>query len=152
MDPVLNYTEDSGLIPLIPEDVLDEFFFANRGEDTGFSVRLHIVTGSNDDPGRLLLPEGDYPTITTSGNNSSTIIAQSASNAPVNVIDFTAVFRTVQISFTDQAPRRYAYTCNYINILMFFCMLAVYVWIHMKVVWSYSLRHKILSLVILREV
>jgi len=110
-DPVLNYTEDSGLISLIPEDIQNEFFFANRGMDSGFSVRLRIITGSNDDPGTLVLPKDIYtlyPSIRITGSNTSTIFVQSAvefDNAPVN--NFTEVFRRVQISFADQAPRRY---------------------------------------------
>ena len=110
MDPFLNYTEDSGLISLIPEDIQNEFFFASRGVDTGYSVRLRIVTGSNNDSGKLVLTESfDVLTdgISITGNDTSAIFVQSTAmfdNAPVT--DFTTVFATVQLSFKDQAPRR----------------------------------------------
>jgi len=136
---VLNYTEDSGLMSLIPEDVQDEFSFANRGVDTGYSVRLSIVRDSNDDPGRLVITESveTLPdSIGVSGNNTSTIFVQSTAafeNAPV--ADFTNVFSTVQISFADQAPMRYihVYIVAYYN-KMFVDLLGVQESLHMMVV------------------
>jgi len=104
---VLNYIEDSEFISLIPEDILGEFSFANRGEDTGYSVRLTIVTESN---GTLLIPESfnALMDIVTINNNDTSEIFVVANMMLVNpsVDNFTSIFRTAQISFQDQAPRR----------------------------------------------
>ena len=114
-DPVLNYTEDSGPISLIPEELQNNFFFtANNGFNTGYRVTLTIVNGSNNDTGQLILPnEFSRPTdVTISGENTSQITVEYAfsrlpSNPIVPIESFTAIFRAVQILFNDQAPRRY---------------------------------------------
>lgn len=113
MDPVLNYTEDTGPILLIPESIRNEFFFNDTGGfSTGYRVTLTILTGSNDDSGRLILPSGFTAAgVTISGENTSEIIVEyefsPLTNRIVPLESFNEVFRTVQILFSDDTPRRY---------------------------------------------
>ena len=107
---MLNYTEDSGPISLIPVDLQSGFSFNFAGDsmyNTGFSVTLSILNGSNNDPGQLILPNGFDVTIM--GEDSSRITVEYSrmfsDNVPLE--HFTAVFRNVSILFNDQAPRRY---------------------------------------------
>lgn len=110
MDPVLNYTEDSGLVSLIPETLQGGFFFtATEGFNIGYRVTLSII---DDVLGELVLPNGfSQPDVTITGQNtsrltvSSMFLPNSSDSVPVN--SFTAVFRAVKILFRDQAPRRY---------------------------------------------
>jgi len=112
MDPILNYTEDSGPILLIPESLQNQFSFTGgEGFNVGYHVTLTIVMGSNDDPGQLILPNSfSAPSdVSISGVNSSEITvdfsAMFSNSVPLD--NFTAIFRAVQILFVDQAPRRY---------------------------------------------
>ena len=108
-DPVLNYTEDSGPIQLIPEDLQDDFSFTlDDGLNTGYRVTLTIINASNT--GRLLLPDNfTTPGVSISGNNTSQITVEYlpafSFTAPVG--SFIDTFRAVRIIFGDQAPRRY---------------------------------------------
>lgn len=110
---MLNYTEDSGPVSLIPKDLQSEFFFDFSSDsmyNTGFSVTLNILNGSNNDPGQLILPNGfSAVNVTIRGENSSRITVEYSrmfSNY-VPLKSFAAVFRNVSILFNDQAPRRY---------------------------------------------
>lgn len=112
MNRVLNYTEDSGPILLIPENLQSGFFFTGgEGSNVGYRVTLTIVTGSNDDPGQLILPN-DFSApsnVSVRGVNSSEIIVEFSTmfSNYIPLDSFTAVFRAVRILFIDQAPRRY---------------------------------------------
>ena len=120
MDPVLNYTEDTGPTLLIPESIHNEFFFnVTPGFNTGYRVTLTIVTGSNDDSGQLILPNGFSASgVTISGGNTSEITVEYVfspstnrtvpMNRTVPLESFNEVFRAVQILFSDNAPRRYS--------------------------------------------
>lgn len=110
----MNYTEDSGPILLIPEELQNNFFFnVGGGFNTGYRVTLTIVNGSNDDTGQLILPYGfSRPTdVTISGENTTQMTVEyefsPLSNPEVPIDSFNAIFRAVQIFFSDQAPRRY---------------------------------------------
>ena len=112
---MLNYTEDSGPILLIPEELQNNFFFNVTDElNTGYRVTLTIVNGSDDDGGQLILPNGFSPPtdVTINGENTSQLTVEYGfsslpSNPIVAIEGFTAIFRAVQILFNDQAPRRY---------------------------------------------
>ena len=114
-DPVLNYTEDSDPILLIPESLQNEFSFMEDAEvDLGYRVTLTIVTGSNDDEGRLILPSDiSASDVNINGANTSQITVEHSygrfNTDPTPLDSFNAVFKAVQISFTDSTPRRY--TC-----------------------------------------
>ena len=110
----MNYTEDSGPISLIPEELQNNFFFTfSGGFNTGYRVTLTIVNGSNNDAGQLILPNGfsGPNNVTISGENTPQITVKyefsPLSNSSVPVESFNAIFRAVQILFNDQAPRRY---------------------------------------------
>ena len=112
MDPVLNYTEDTGPTLLIPESIHNEFFFnVTPGFNTGYRVTLTIVTGSNNDSGQLILPNGfTTSSVTISGGNTSQIIVEYSPLSFSRIVpleSFNEVFRAVQIQFKDNAPRRY---------------------------------------------
>ena len=84
--------------------------------DSGYRVTLTIVTGSNDDVGRLILPSdisASASDVTISGANTSQITVEHSygrlNTDPTPLDSFNAVFRAVQISFNDSTPRRY--TC-----------------------------------------
>lgn len=115
-DPVLNYTEDSGPILLIPESLQNDFYFMEEVDIDfgGYRVTLTIVAGSNDDEGQLILPS-DFSAsdVTISGANTSQITVEHPFD-PLNIVptpldSFNAVFRAVQISFNDNTPRRYTF-------------------------------------------
>lgn len=116
MDPVLNYTEDSGPMFLIPQNLQDDFFFIAPMEfNVGYRVTLTIVTGSNDDPGQLILPNGFSDNacndVTISAENTSQITVESmysfSSPDSVPLDCFDAVFKAVRMLFRDNASRRY---------------------------------------------
>ena len=113
INPVLNYTEDSGPISLIPEDLQSGFFFNFAGDsmyNTGFSVTLTILNASNNDPGQLILPnQFSAANVEIMGDDSSRITLEYSrmfsDNVPLE--SFDAVFINVNILSNDQAPRRY---------------------------------------------
>ena len=111
---MLNYTEDSDPVSLIPEELQNNFYFTfSGGFNVGYRVTLTILNGSNNDPGQLILPnEFTRPSdVTINGENTPQITVgyeySPLSKPDVPVDSFNATFRAVQILFNDEAPRRY---------------------------------------------
>lgn len=130
---MLNYTEDSGSILLIPQELQNSFSFTvSEGFNTGYLVTLTIVNRSNSDPGELILPNGFSASgVTINGANTSQITVEYifsplATDNTVPVDNFTAVFRAVQILFRSNAPRRYC-VVYFHEVVIPFCLLYVVV-------------------------